>query len=250
MSDISITSIVTLIFLEIILSIDNLIFIATISSKMKGRYKELTKIVGLSLAFGMRILLLMFMDFVFKIKATFIHLGSIEITYKEFIFIAGGLLLIYKSGLESKKIILAEDENNHHDETQIIDAKNSEIKNFLYAIFQITFIDLIFSVDSVIVAIALVPDIKIVIFAVSISILTLFFSVNKLADTLDKYPNIRLLAMIFIIGVGALFILHGFEIYVSKNYLNVAFFFSIIFVICDIIRSRNTEKKSLNKKIE
>jgi predicted tellurium resistance membrane protein TerC len=134
--EISIISVITLIILEIILSIDNLIFVVTISERMSGRFKEpvkffgltialflrvvfLVRVVGLSMAFLMRGAFVFSVDSIFKMKTTFFKIGSQDITYKELIFILGGLLLIYKSGMEGKRIILCEDEI----EKQTIQAK-------------------------------------------------------------------------------------------------------------------------------
>ena len=265
---ISIVSVLTLILLEIILSIDNLIFIATVSEKMNGRFKEpikifgltielfsravtVVRITGLSMAFLMRGIFVFSIDWILKLKTAFLTIGSYEITYKELVFILGGLLLIYKSGMEVKKIISCKDDDDQqksdvdsHDKN-IKSNTRSDIAAFFISICQILLIDLIFSIDSVLIAIALVPDVKIIMLTVFISMVTLFFSLNKLSYVMKKYQNLKLLAMLFIIGVGLIFISSGFELYINKNYLNAAFVFSLIFAICDILRMKNKEKKNL-----
>ena len=279
--EISIISVLTLILLEIILSIDNLIFVVTISERMSGHFKEpvkffgltialflravfLVRVVGLSMAFLMRGIFVFSIDSIFKMKTTFFTIGSQEITYKELIFILGGLLLIYKSGMESKRIILCEDEikkqkidEAKRKESEIKESystsNNQQIKSshrtdfaaFFIAIFQIILVDLVFSIDSVLIAIALVPDVRIIMLAVFISMLTLFFSLNALSDIMKKYQNLKLLAMLFIIGVGFLFIFKGLGLEINKNYLNASFIFSIIFAIFDIIRRKNRKKRNL-----
>ncbi len=279
--EISIISVLTLILLEIILSIDNLIFVVTISERMSGHFKEpvkffgltialflravfLVRVVGLSMAFLMRGIFVFSIDSIFKMKTTFFTIGSQEITYKELIFILGGLLLIYKSGMESKRIILCEDEikkqkidEAKRKESEIKESystsNNQQIKSshrtdfaaFFIAIFQIILVDLVFSIDSVLIAIALVPDVRIIMLAVFISMLTLFFSLNALSDIMKKYQNLKLLAMLFIIGVGLLFIFKGLGLEINKNYLNASFIFSIIFAIFDIIRRKNRKKRNL-----
>ena len=279
--EISIISVLTLILLEIILSIDNLIFVVTISERMSGHFKEpvkffgltialflravfLVRVIGLSMAFLMRGIFVFSIDSIFKMKTTFFTIGSQDFTYKELIFIFGGLLLIYKSGMESKRIILCEDEIKKQkiDEAKRKEAEikeshytsnNQPIKSnhrtdfaaFFIAIFQIILVDLVFSIDSVLIAIALVPDVRIIMLAVFISMLTLFFSLNALSDIMKKYQNLKLLAMLFIIGVGFLFIFKGLGLEINKNYLNASFIFSIIFAIFDIIRRKNRKKRNL-----
>jgi predicted tellurium resistance membrane protein TerC len=290
--EISFISVITLILLEIILSIDNLIFIVTVSERMHGRFKEPIKIfgfeinlysrvvslvrgVGLSMAFLMRGVFVFSIDWIFSLKQSLFKIGKHDISYKELIFIAGGVLLIYKSGMEFKKILFCEDEkiDNIYKQKNLIDNQNtkentvnenikekinldeqnktqsktkSDVIAFITAILQILLIDLIFSIDSVLIAIALVPDVKIIMLAVFISMLSLFFSLNTLSYFMKKYQNLKLLAMLFIIGVGFIFIFNGFGIKIDKAYLNASFVFSLIFAICDIIRIQKKEKKNLH----
>ena len=280
--EISIISVITLILLEIILSIDNLIFVVTISERMSGRFKKpvkffgltialflravfLVRVVGLSMAFFMRGVFVFSMDSIFKMKTTFFKIGSQDITYKELIFILGGLLLIYKSGMEAKRIVLCSDEDRDRkiEEAKLKDSeiadKNSTSDNeknkaitrsdfiaFFIAIFQIILVDLVFSIDSVLIAIALVPDVRIIMLAVFISMVTLFFSLDALSKIMKKYQNLKLLAMLFIIGIGLLFIFKGFGLDINKNYLNASFIFSLIFTIFDIIRRKNRAKRNLD----
>ena len=238
MIEVSVSSLISLIFLEIILSIDNLIFISTLMSNVDKKYRETIKFIGIGFALAIRLGLLFVVTHIMSMNHAFFHLGSIEITYKEFLFIVGGFFLIYKAASEAQKIVMNEIESN--DKPRTIKTENSSaIKIFIFSVAQIIFIDLIFSIDSVIVAIALVPDIKVIIMATLVSMATLLVSTNFLAKILTKYPSLKLLAMAFIIAIGIVFVLDGFGIHIERGYIHVALFFSLIFEILDIMRLKN-----------
>jgi predicted tellurium resistance membrane protein TerC len=238
MNTIPMTSIISLIFLEIILSIDNLVFISTLMANVDKKYRETIKVIGVSLALGLRFGLLFFVTHIMSMNGHFFNLGSMDITYKEFLFIIGGFFLIYKAASEARKIIM--NEIDIPAEKKVIETQGLSTKMiFIKSIFQIIFIDLIFSIDSVIVAVALVQDIKIIIFATLVSMATLLVSTNFLANILIKYPSLKLLAMAFIIAIGIVFVLDGFEIHIERAYIHFALFFSLIFEIFDIVRLKN-----------
>ena len=235
-------SFISLIFLEVILSIDNLIFISTLMTTVSLRYKEITKFIGLGLALAIRLTLLFFINNILNMDQSFFYILKMEFTYKECIFIIGGFFLIYKAGGEMRKIITNEKEIIKCVKGSACNIK-SPFKQFLIVICQIIFIDFIFSIDSVIVAIALVSDMKIIIIATLVSMATLLVSTNYLARTLVKYPSLKLLAMAFIVAIGVVFILDGFEIHVERSYIHVALFFALVFEIFDIIRIKNLNEE-------
>jgi predicted tellurium resistance membrane protein TerC len=243
MNSVSMPSIIALIFLEIILSIDNLIFISTLMTSVDKRYREIVKIIGISLALIMRLSLLFVVNHLMAIDKTFFYIGSMEITYKEFLFIIGGFFLIYKASGEARKIVMNEHEI-HNTPKKLIANENSALKVFINSILQIIVVDLIFSIDSVIVAIALVNDMKIIIIATLVSMATLLVSTTFLSKILTKYPSLKLLAMAFIIAIGIVFVLDGFEVHVERSYIHVALVFALIFEIFDIIRLKNLDEKN------
>lgn len=237
MIDISISSLLSLIFLEIILSIDNLIFISSLITKVDKKYREITKIIGLGLALVIRLCLFFSINTLLNMDKSFFYLGSMEITYREFIFIIGGLFLIYKATDEAKQIVT--NETKETNEKNTIQKNHSSIKKFFRAILQVIVADLVFSIDSVIVAIAIAPDIKVMIIATLVSMATLLVSTNFLSKILIKYPSLKLLGMSFIIGIGIIFVLDGFEIHIERSYIHFALLFALIFECFDIIRIKN-----------
>jgi predicted tellurium resistance membrane protein TerC len=243
--DIPIVSFITLIFLELILSIDNLIFISTLMLSVEKKYRLHIKIIGLSFAFAFRVLFLLLVNYLVKLNTTLFSLMSLDFSYKEMLFLTGGLFLIYKSGKQVIKIVFNL-KNMIEDKMQNIECidKKAEFnkKIFFTTICQIILIDCIFSLDSVIVAVALVPDVKLIILAVMFSMIFLLFSIDKISDLLSKYQNIRLLAMTFILVLGFVFVLNGFSIYISKSYINTALISCVIFSILDNLRIKNANK--------
>jgi predicted tellurium resistance membrane protein TerC len=210
------------------------------------RYKEATKFIGLGLALAMRLGLLFFVNNILNMDQSFFYIGKLEMTYKECLFIVGGFFLIYKAGGEMRKIVMNEKEAPNAPK-KILRPGGSAFKQFIITVIQIIFIDFIFSIDSVIVAIALVSDMKIIIIATLVSMATLLVSTNYLAKILIKYPSIKLLAMAFIVAIGIVFVLDGFEVHFDRSYIHVALFFALIFEIFDIMRIKNLNENNENK---
>jgi predicted tellurium resistance membrane protein TerC len=246
-------SILTLIFLEIILSIDNLVFLSSQASSLSPERRKFARSVGLFFGFCFRLSFLFFIQSFFDLeKKVLSFFGFFDFNFRELIFLFGGCFLIYKSIVEIWKILYpggsSEDlMQNFHQENEGLFRffKRNKSKNhkiFFFVILEIIFIDFIFSIDSILVAIALAPDIKILALAMMISSSTLFFSVDFLAKMLLKFPSMKLLCMFFIILIGAFFILEAFQIHIPKSYINSAFIFGIIFETFDIIRINNLEK--------
>ncbi len=238
---IEISTLLSLIFLEIILSVDNLIFVSVISSNLDPKYQGLARFIGVSTALAMRLLLLFFVGALLKIDKVFFSIARLEITYKDIVFIAGGIFLLYKSIIEIIKLVknIKEIKNN-----KIFYNGNSPIKKFFVVVLQIIFIDLIFSVDAIIIAVAMSVDMKVIVIATLVSMATLLVSINFLSKILEKYPSIKLLAMVFIAALGVIFILNGLSIPVNKSYLHAALLFCLIFECLDIMRLKNLQERN------
>ncbi len=246
MVEISASSIISLIFLEIILSIDNLIFISAVVAKMGKKYREPIKIIGLGAALSIRLFLFFTINALLSMDKSFFYLGTMDITYKEFIFIIGGLFLVYKGAGDAKEIVMNEkkDEDPNTIAGESFYKTHSPIQKFFFGILQIIFIDLIFSIDSVIVAIAIAPSMSAMVIATLASMATLLVSTNFLAKILIKYPSLKLLAMAFIIAIGIIFVLDGFEIHIERSYVHFALIFALIFECFDIIRIKNLDENN------
>ncbi len=211
-------SFITLTFLEIILGIDNLIFIALVIHKLPHKFRKSARIYGLALAFIIRILMLLTLSWVMTLTEPLFYLGDVGFSFKNFLLISGGLFLIVKSSWEIMNDVLFGMNS---------EAAGSKIKvrhTFFAAVLQITLIDFIFSFDSVITAIGMSNNIPVIVAAIVISMLIMLFSSEHISDFLSKYPSLKIVALSFIFIVGAILLADGFHIHISKGYLYFALF--------------------------
>jgi predicted tellurium resistance membrane protein TerC len=235
-------SFISLVFLEIILSIDNLIFISILISNVHSKYSKYIKFVGLIGAFSIRILLLFLINFVLHLKNSLLSIGQFNFSYKEIIFFLGGIFLIYKSAQEVYKIISHISEIKSQPKIN----KSSEWKKFIFAVLQVIAIDFVFSLDSILVAIVMVQDIKLIIGAVLIAMTILFVSVDKVGEIMQKHQNIKLLANLFVLALGVVFVLESFGVHVPKSYLNTGLFSCMVFAGLDAYRNHKKNITSLS----
>lgn len=224
---------ITLTFLEIILGIDNVIFIALVAAQLPQRLRKSARIFGLALAFIIRILMLMTLSWVMTLTKPLVTINSFELSFKDLLMIFGGLFLIIKSSLEIYKDFkkLSEEEKPKR-----IYSKDS----FFGAAMQIALIDFVFSFDSVITAIAMTDNILLIIIAVSIGMLAMLFASGVIVEFLNKYPSLKVIALAFIFMVGLMLLADGFHLHIEKGYLYFSLFFTMIVESINIVmRNRN-----------
>lgn len=245
-------SIFTLIFLEIILSIDNLVFLSSLTSKLSEKQGKIARFIGLCFALSFRFIFIFLIQYFFNLEKEIFKIFNLHFNFRDLIFLFGGLFLIYKTIPEIFQILFPSTKKNKESEDQSIFLKNFKkssnsrknfYKIFFIVILEIIFVDFIFSIDSVLVAIALSPSLNVLIVAMIISMLILFFSVSFLTKMLIKFPSMKLLCMFFIILIGFMFVLQSFGLEIPRSYINTAFIFGIVFETCDIIRINNLEKR-------
>lgn len=214
----------TLTALEFILGVDNIIFIALLVNKLPEKQRGKARIFGLSLAMIARIMLLASLFWIMKLTYPLLTLGGFSITGRELILIPGGLFLTYKSIIE-----LYEHIQNHHEQ------KNSNFQgSFFSTLVQITLLDIAFSFDSVITAVGIAENLEIMIIAIVGSIGIMMFASKKVAELIEAYPSIKILALVFLLAIGIILILDGFGVHVSKTYFYVAMGFSLIVELLNI----------------
>ena len=214
-------SLVTLTFLEIVLGIDNLIFISLAVAKLPKRNRNSARIFGLSLALIIRVLMLLTLSWVMGLTQPLFYLGELGFSFKNFLLIFGGLFLIVKSGLEIINDIFFD-----HKESQD-DKKINAAKNMFAAVLQIILIDFVFSFDSVITAVGMTNNIPVIVTAIVISMLVMLFASEKISYILNHYPSLKIVALAFIFMIGVILLADGFHIMISKGYLYFALFFTI-----------------------
>ncbi len=207
----------TLTALELVLGIDNIIFISILVDKLPAERREFARRIGLFMAMFMRIgLLLVLAWIVGLVKPLFTVLGQ-EISGRDLILILGGLFLIYKSTTEIHESVEGEDEH----------APSAVKATFASVILQIMVIDLVFSLDSIITAVGMVDDVRIMIAAViaSVALMTVFAS--PIGQFVSRHPTIKMLALSFLVVVGVVLVAEGFDHHVPKGYVYFAMAFSL-----------------------
>ncbi|MDA7705457.1 TerC family protein [Rickettsiales bacterium] len=220
---------VTLTFLEIILGIDNVIFISLAVQKLPEKLRKKARYFGISLALIMRCAMLFALGWVMGLTKPAFTLFEIEFSYKNLILFFGGLFLVYTAFIEIMSDL------KHNTKKEIEFKPQSTMRG---AITQIMMIDLVFSVDSIITAIGVTDQIWIIITAVIISMGAMLFLSGKISNIIDQYPTLKILALAFIFMIGVILILGGLSINVSKNYLYFSLFFALIIEIINIKTSK------------
>jgi predicted tellurium resistance membrane protein TerC len=226
-------TLVTLTFLEIILGVDNIIFLSLVVAKLPKEQQNIARKLGLGGAMIMRIMLLVSIAWLSHITAPLFAIFNFAVSSRTLILFAGGLFLIYKSVQE----ILAElrQEEEHHSE-------DKRHLSLAAAIVQIMLLDIVFSLDSVITAIGLSQHIFIMIAAVMIAVGVMMFAAKTIGDFVNNTPSIKILALTFLLFVGVLLMADSLEIHIAKGYLYFAIFFSLTVEIINIVRNRKLIK--------
>jgi predicted tellurium resistance membrane protein TerC len=213
-------NLVTLTFLEIILGIDNLIFIALIVQKLPQRYRKSARIFGLSLAFIIRILMLMALSWVMTLTEPLFSIEGHGFSVKDMLLVLGGLFLIFKSGIEIASDVFGGSSHSKDKDIRVP-------KGFFGAVIQISVIDFIFSFDSIITAIGITNNIPIIVAAVVISMLLMFVASGIISEFLGKYPALKIVALAFIFMVGMILLADGVHLHIEKAYLYFSLFFTL-----------------------
>ncbi len=220
----------TLCALEIVLGIDNIIFISILAGKLPKDQQARARFVGLSLAMVMRVLLLLSISWIVGLTAplfTLPHLSPeiAEISGRDLILIVGGLFLVWKSTNEIHGKLEGEE---HHDDAKSATAAFSAI------IVQIGLLDIVFSLDSVITAVGMVNNIPIMIAAVVIAVIFMMFFAGPISGFVERHPTLKMLALSFLLLIGVTLIADGFGQHISKGYIYFAMGFSVFVEVLNI----------------
>ena len=227
-------SLITLTFLEIVLGLDNLIFISLAVAKLPKKDRKSARIFGLSLALVIRVLMLLTLSWVMSLTDPLFYLGDIAFSFKNFLLIFGGLFLIIKSGVEIASDVFCPGKELTKEEKKI-----NAAKNMVAAILQITLIDFVFSFDSVITAVGMTNNIPVIVTAVVISMIVMLMASEKINQILATYPSLKIVALAFIFMIGVILLADGFHMPISKGYLYFALFFTISVESLNIVARKN-----------
>lgn len=227
-------SLLTLSVLEIVLGIDNIIFISIVADKLPRKKQGKARTTGLLLALIMRILLLFSISWIVGLKEALFTIDSFGVTGRDLILFSGGVFLLYKTTIEL------------HNKIQGYD--DAEIKinkvSFNAIVAQIVLIDIVFSFDSILTAVGLVTNLLIMIFAVIIAMFIMILFSEKVSDFINKNPTIKVLALSFLLMIGMVLILDAFHQDVDKKFIYTAIGFSLFVEMMNIRMRKKSNKRS------
>jgi predicted tellurium resistance membrane protein TerC len=231
----------TLTALEIVLGIDNIIFISILVGRLPASQRARGRTIGLSLAMLTRILLLLSITWVMGLSAELFSVLGRGVSGRDLILIGGGLFLLAKSTMEIHHSLEGEEKDEH------AVAKAT----FVSVITQIAIIDIVFSLDSVITAVGMADHVEVMIAAVVVAVLVMMFMAGPISSFVDRHPTIKMLALSFLILIGMALIGEGFGFHIPKGYIYFAMAFSVIVEILNIqMRKRAPAPVKLRKSLE
>lgn len=227
-------ALVTLTGLEIVLGIDNIIVISILVSRLPIEQRQSARIIGLALAMGTRILLLLSLAWMMKLVTPLFYIAGNAISGRDLILLIGGLFLIVKSLMELKESISA---SSHEEETTSL-----KKTGFLMILTQIAIFDVIFSLDSVITAVAMADDIPVMVIAIMIAVGVMMLAAKAIGNFVDNNPTIKNLALAFLILIGVVLVGEAFDIHIPKAAVYTAMGFSVVVEMLNIKMRRNQIK--------
>lgn len=218
-------SLLTLTVMEVVLGIDNIIFISLLAGRLPPEQREKARLWGLGMAAVMRIGLLFGVSWLASLSQPLFEISGTAFSVKSLILLSGGLFLLYKSTKEIHHKIEAADETGRSVKIQMTMAS---------ALFQILLIDLVFSIDSIITAIGMTQNITIMILANLVALALMMFYGRFIGEFVDKHPSIKMLALSFLLMIGLLLVAEGFSYKFPKGYLYFAMAFSVVVEILNL----------------
>jgi predicted tellurium resistance membrane protein TerC len=230
----------TLTALEIVLGIDNIIFISILVGRLPQHQRELGRRVGIGLAMLTRLGLLFSIAWVMSLKETWFTVLAQEISGRDVILILGGLFLLFKSTHEIHNSLEGVEENT----------KVPVVAGLGSVLVQIAILDIVFSLDSVITAVGLVEHVSIMAIAIILAVAVMLMAAKSIGDFVDRHPTIKILALSFLILVGVTLIVEGFDVHVPKGYIYFAMAFSVLVEMLNIrMRKKAAVPVRLHKQI-
>jgi predicted tellurium resistance membrane protein TerC len=233
----------TLLALEIVLGIDNIIFITILVGKLPESQRDLARSLGIGFAMISRLALLFSLTWIIGMVAPWFSVFGQEISGRDLVLIGGGLFLLAKATHEIHSSL---------EDVGAGEAVGNVKGGFYSTIVQITLLDIVFSLDSVITAVGLVQHIWVMVIAIIGAVLVMLFAAKPIGMFVDTHPTIKVLALSFLMMIGFTLVAEGFEIHVPKGYIYFAMAFSVVVELLNIrvYRRRFGEPIKLRKKIE
>ncbi len=234
-------ALVTLVIMEVVLGIDNLIFISILTNKLPPESREKARKIGIGLALVMRLGLLGTVAWIVQLTNPLFTAFGHDFSWKDLILIAGGLFLVYKATTEIHHSVDAQD----HKEDMVGAGKEVVKMSFAAAIGQILILDLVFSIDSIITAVGMTPHLPIMIVAVIAAVTVMLLAATPLANFIERNPTIVMLALAFLLMIGGTLIVEGFGVHVPKGYIYAAMAFSAgVEILNMVVRNKRMKKQT------
>ncbi len=231
-------ALLTLTALEIVLGIDNIIFISILVGRLPGHQRKRGRILGLGLAMFTRILLLLSLTWVMRLTAPLFTVLGQEVSGRDIILIVGGLFLLWKSTMEIHGSLEGAEEHR----------EAGKAVKFGAVLVQIAILDIVFSLDSVITAVGLAQDVAVMIIAIILAVIVMMFASGGIGRFVDQHPTIKMLALSFLVLIGVTLIAEGFDLHIPKGYVYFAMAFSVAVEMLNIsARKRGVRPVKLHK---
>ena len=250
-------ALLTLIVLEVVLGIDNLVFVAILSNKLPPEHQKRARRIGLALALLMRLALLGAIAWIIGLTAPFFDLGlsgplgehgeptfETALSGRDLILITGGLFLLWKA---TKEIHHAMDPEATG---EMLDKKGHGIVGFGATIAQIALLNLVFSIDSILTAIGMTNDIPVMAVAIVVTVGVMLWAADPLANFIGNNPTVVMLALAFLLMIGAVLIADGFGVHVPKGYVYTAMGFSVLVELLNILARDTRQRKAATRRKE
>ena len=232
-------ALLTLTFLEIVLGIDNILFISIVSKGLPAVEQKRARNLGLSLALIMRIALLLGITYIIRFTNPLFTLFEVDLSGRDLVLMAGGIFLVFKSVVEV-----------HHKMEGAAASKEAKAASFAKVIIQIVLLDMIFSFDSILTAIGLTDQLILMIIAVVISMIVMMAFAGTISDFIHKHPTLEILALSFLILIGFMLFIEGWHYHVPKGYIYFAVFFALVIELINMRIRKPKDPVKLKRRME
>ena len=219
--------------MEIVLGIDNVVFISVMVQRLPRDQQLMARRVGLSLALVFRVIMLAFIAWFIHMTTPIFTVGEYAFSWRDLILLAGGLFLLFKGTREIHESIEGEDGEN---------GGNPVVQSLTAAIVQIGIIDLVFSVDSIITAVGMADHVEVMIAAVMVAIAVMYFASGPVAGFIDRHPTTKMLALSFLLLIGAALVADAFHFHIPRGYIYFAMAFSAGVEIVNVLALRRRRR--------
>jgi predicted tellurium resistance membrane protein TerC len=227
-------ALITLTVLEIVLGIDNLVFISVLTSRLDEEKARRARQIGLSLAFIFRVVMLAGLTWLMGLTAPLFTLFGMAVSWRDIILIGGGLFLIAKATHEIHSEIEAREED-----AEVVSTKQA----FAWIVVQLVVVDLVFSLDSIITAIGMAEDLEVMIAAVVIAMIVMYAAAGPVGAFIAEHPTTKMLALAFLVLIGMALVADGFEFHIPRGYIYFAMAFAGAVEFFNVMARRNRRRR-------